>query len=201
MEKLVELIYSPFSQAARLYWNNQALCPTRSKLEQFVIGKPMDRWLEPVTVGYQCWNGFLPELVVEINEDVFTLSFSGTRKNFQRFCATIHKQEATLDLIGFVPGGITLQHIEKYEPLQMRDALRELRTHWMLNVPTQKLLIVRDRLDERLEAIDETANPDDVWELIDDYVKFVTETLHQTNTSTQKAEVQAIRTQLEAIGK
>lgn len=166
----VDLIYNPFSQAARLTVNRQEFTRQGSKLRKMIIDKPMSDWLEPVTRGYHQWNGFLPELIAEINEIAVTLVFRGNREDFLRFSAAVNRQAETLTESGFEPVCVTLAHIEQYSLRQLRERMIALRRDWEVSMPNQSLLLARDRLDSRLEA---DAGGEGTLTLIEDYVDLI----------------------------
>ncbi|MBR4039920.1 MAG: hypothetical protein IKJ11_07465 [Clostridia bacterium] len=166
----VQLIYNPFSQAARLMINHAGFARQGSKIQKMVIHKPMSHWLEALTCGYLQWNGFLPELIAEINEIDVDMVFEGNREDYSLFSEAVHRQAAALTERGFDPVEIRLTHRERFTIGQLQDQMRTLRRGWNVPVSTQSLMFRRDRLDSRLKS---EMSAEETVSLIEDYIDLI----------------------------
>ena len=126
------------------------------RLSQWVEGRPMSEWLPASRMGYQRWEGFLPELMRALNEDELDLCFRGLPSDQALFCQTLRLQEADAARMGFEPDRYTVRCEDKFLPEPLRDALRQARELARRRVvmvpPTQDLVMHMDALDRKLFA-------------------------------------------------
>lgn len=179
----VDLIYNPFSQAARLTINHLEFARPGSKIQKMIVNKPMNHWLEAMTCGYLQWNGFLPELVSETNEIHIEFVFEGNTEDYYRFSEAIRRQAAALSESGFDPIDVRIIHKERYSIQQLQDHMHRLRKEWNAAVPTQSLILHRDRLDHRLES---DLNAEETITLIEEYIDLIRQ-MQRTAAEAEKA--------------
>lgn len=180
MSCYIELTYHPVSQAAQLTINHHEFDRPGSRMQKVLVGKPMNQWLEAATRGYLQWNGFLPELVSEINEIVFEIVFKGNGEDYGRFSAAVQRQAAALSESGFDPIAMKLTHMECFSTKQLLDQMRRLRKSWNISISTQNLMFRRDRLDARLEA---DLTMDQLFTLIEDYADLISQMQRSADAS------------------
>lgn len=180
MSCYIELIYHPISQATQLTIDHHAFFRQGSRMQKTLIGKPMKQWLEPTVRSYLQWNGFLPELVSEINEINFEIVFEGNIEDYRCFSEAIQRQAASLSESGFEPIDMKLMFKERFSANQLREQMRVLRKNWAIQIPTQNLMLQRDRLDGRLE---EELTMEQILKLIEDYLDLIHQMQLQRNIS------------------
>lgn len=180
MSCYIELIYHPISQAAQLKINSREFVRPGSRMQKILIGKPMNRWLEAVTCGYLRWNGFLPELVSEINEISLEIVFEGNREDYSCFLDGVQRQAGALLESGFDPIDLKLTHRERFSAKQLQDQMRRLRNSWNVSVPSQSLMLRRDHLDARLES---NLTLEQAFVLIEDYIDLIHRMQHSVAVS------------------
>lgn len=126
------------------------------RLSQWVEGRPMSEWLPASRMGYQRWEGFLPELMRALNEDELDLCFRGLPSDQALFCQTLRLQEADTVRMGFEPDRYTVRCEDKFLPEPLRAELRQVRELARRRVvmvpPTQELVGRMDKLDGMLFA-------------------------------------------------
>lgn len=176
----IELIYHPISQAAHLTINHHEFDRQSSRMQKIIINKSMNQWLEATTCGYLRWNGFLPELVSEINEINFEIVFEGNSEDYSRFFEAVQRQAAALSENSFDPIDMKLTHRERFSAKQMQDQMRRLRKCWNVPVPNQSLIFQRDRLDARLES---NLTVEQAFTLIEDYIDLIHQMQHSIAAS------------------
>ena len=196
MQMQVKVIYNPFTQAAMLGIDGADNRHSSSKIYQFVERQPMDSWLDARTSSYQHWNGFLVELVTELNEDDICLSFYGTQEDNRVFVEGINQQSVFLEEIGFSAKQITFSYTEKYTVNVVLQEMKRLREKWNVPVPTQELILRRDYLDGLLET---TTDIEDVYRLVVEYVKLISDILHTVNLEADRKFARAMRNEWEKL--
>ncbi len=170
MSCYIELLYHPISMATQLTINHHAFVRQGGRMQKIIIGKPMKQWLEPTVCSYLKWNGFLPELVSEINEISFEIVFEGNSEDYRLFCEAVQRQAITLSESGFDPIDMKLTFRERFSTKQLQDQMRRLRKSWPVPIPTQTLIFQRDRLDARLE---DELTMEQILTLIEDYLDLI----------------------------
>lgn len=175
MSCTVKLIYNPYSQAATLQKDEQEFSRSGSRMDKCLIGKPMSDWLEANVKGYHQWNGFLPELMAEINEDDIRLIFSGKEEDYQRFTEAVLRQNTVMAENAGQQIKLKIEYVEMFSVKKLLQQMKELRTIWdKQNIygATQQLNWELDALDAQLKNLtDEMA----AMKLVDDYIRLLTE--------------------------
>ena len=144
------LRYNPYIQSAELLIDNGKV-RLSGRLGAFITGQPISEWLEAYSIGYRHWEGFLPELVSDLNEDNLSLKFSGITEDFAKFHAAIIRQNQQLQRMGYSPSEWTLEHVPAFLPERIIPAMSQLVKTLLPIAPSQASLIA-------LEAVAEEEN-------------------------------------------
>lgn len=173
MSCTVKLIYNPYSQAATLQKDEQEFSRSGSRMDKCLIGKPMSDWLEANVKGYRQWNGFLPELMAEINEDDIRLIFSGKEEDYQHFTEAVLRQNTVMAENAGQQIKLEIEYVEMFSVKKLLQQMKELRTIWdKQNIygATQQLNWELDALDAQLKTLtDEMA----ARKLGEDYIQLL----------------------------
>ena len=97
----VDIFFNPYTEKTRLIIDNKERKNTFSRLEEFIIGQPPQKWLSPYVFSYQKWCGFLPELMDNLNDDEIKLCFFTLPQYFRTFAAALDKQSALIEEKGY----------------------------------------------------------------------------------------------------
>ncbi len=193
----IEIEYNPFYQAASLKINEKVYDRPGSKLNSSLVGKPMCDWLQPQRNSYHQWDGFLAELMNEINTEHFDLTFIGVADDYASFCAEISSQTNYVKELGFCPGRYGCSFREKYSSEQIISQVRILRDRCPSSLPTQELYIMRDAINDVLNQ-PEQLSIDATRELVEDFRKFVSRLCHELK-QTSKGQYQKLKEMLHQL--
>lgn len=97
--KKIEIYVNPYrssGQMTRFCIDGVDVVSNESRLTAFVVRKNMFEWLYPYSRGFQKWQGILPELVRELNDDTFDIEFHGRERDDQFLRDVLSVQQESL---------------------------------------------------------------------------------------------------------
>lgn len=97
----VEIYFNPYSDSTRLIIDGEEIIGGQTRLEEFIVGQPLDKWLSPYVFSYQKWNGLLPELMEALNDDDLHLKFFTLPEYVQRLSEEFDKQTSLIEEKGY----------------------------------------------------------------------------------------------------
>lgn len=151
--KTVELSYNPYFQETRMKIDGKKYENQTSRIGEFLVGKPMDNWLEWKVVSYQKWDGILPELMEYLNDDELEIIFSGIKDDFTRFKSQLQKQHGTIREKGFETGQYTVAFCESRKPEEIKKNLQSFIENRKRFALTQKNMMDMEYLFKDLEEL------------------------------------------------
>lgn len=157
--KQIELYYNPFLEQARMKIDGESYEPQDGRLGEFLIGKPIESWLEKRVISYQRWDGILPELIEFLNDDELQIQFYGSESDYDHFSEYIKRQHRDIELKGFESDLYTLEWIEKWDPKPVYQNLRIFLQNRIGFAPTQKTMVLLEYVQEELNSLEETDVP------------------------------------------
>lgn len=157
--KQIELYYNPFLEQARMKIDGESYESQDGRLGEFLIGKPIESWLEKRVISYQRWDGILPELIEFLNDDELQIQFYGSESDYEHFSEYIKRQNRDIELKGFESDLYTLEWIEKWDPKPVYQNLRIFLQNRIGFAPTQKTMLSLEYVQEDLNALEATDVP------------------------------------------
>ena len=151
--KRVELSYNPYFQETELKIDGKRYENHTSRIGEFLLGKPMDSWLEWKVISYQKWSGILPELMEYLNDDELEIVFSGAKDDFARFESQLPKQYGTIRERGFETGQYTIAFRESRRPEEVKKNIQDFIENRKKFVLTQKDMMDMEYLSKELEKL------------------------------------------------
>lgn len=151
--KKVELSYNPYFQETGLKINGEKYGNHASRIGEFVLGNPIDEWLDWKVVSYRKWDGILPELMEYLNDDELEIVFSGTRDDFERVKSQLPKQHGALREKGFETEKYTLAFCESREPEEIKNNVQRFIENRIRFVPLQKNMMDLEYLRRELKEV------------------------------------------------
>lgn len=139
--KTVEISYNPYFQETGLKIDGEKYENLSSRIGEFVLGKPIDSWLDRRVVSYQRWDGILPELMEYLNDDELEIVFSGSEDDFDRVKERLSKQHGTIREKGFEPEKYTLAFRGKGKPGEIKKNIQGFIANRKHFIPTQKCMM------------------------------------------------------------
>lgn len=148
----VNLSYNPYLQTAKLYVDEQPWKKGGDRLGSFVVDHPMEMWLSPYVRGYLHWNGFLPELMSELNEDVIALTFTGIAADYTRFQNALETQCGLVERSGYNASQWKVKHTEFFLPKTLGPVLEKYLDTIAPQAPSQNSSILFKLIRESFQA-------------------------------------------------
>ncbi len=149
--KTVELTYNPYFGETGLKIDGKKYENEASRIGEFVLGKPMDEWLDWKVVSYRRWDGILPEMMEYLNDDELEIIFSGTRDDFDRVKDQLPKQDGMVREKGFDPGKYTLLFRESRKPEEIKKNVHNFIENRIRFVPMQKNMMELEYICRELQ--------------------------------------------------
>lgn len=127
--KKIDIRYNPFMQETAIAVDGEKMTATEDRFPSCIFRKPMDSWLPARTDSYKRWDGFLPELMEYLNEDVLEICFEGTVEDYQCFLAELPQQHRRVEDKGFDASQYKLTG-KTWDISQTWDMLRKCTALW-----------------------------------------------------------------------
>lgn len=127
--KKIDIRYNPFMQETYLAVDGEKMTATGDRFPSGIFGKPMESWLYAGTDSYKRWDGFLPELMEYLNEDILEICFEGTAEDCQCFSSELPRQHRRAEDKGFDAGQYKLTE-RIWNLSQTREMLRKCTQLW-----------------------------------------------------------------------
>jgi len=178
--KKIELYYNPFLEQAKLKIDGESYEPQGGRLGEFLIGKPMESWLEKRVISYQRWDGILPELIEFLNDDELQIQFYGIESDYDHFSEYIKRQNRDIELKGFESDLYTLEWIEKWNPKPVYQNLQMFLQNRIGFAPTQKTMLSLEYVQANLNS-SEAADVPNLRMIREELEQIVNEILRQCN--------------------
>lgn len=121
--RTIKIYFNPYTGDTRLFIDEQEQLEGESRLQEFIVGQTLDKWLSPYNSSYQKWNGILPELVEYFNDDELELHFFSLPEYLDRFTTEMEKQSPMLEEKGYSPELCRLHCVECFAAEKIRKPL------------------------------------------------------------------------------
>lgn len=141
-----DLYYNPYLQSARLFVSGKPRITGR--LGAFIDSKPLCEWLESYSRGYRRWEGFLPELVADLNEDSLDIKFMGLPEDYAKFHEVLLSQNIRVQQLGYNPSSWSSRNVPAFLPEKIAPLLLQLTSSLMPSVPSQEALMYMEMITE-----------------------------------------------------
>jgi len=115
--------YNPYLESTRLVIDGSKHRASGKRLDEFVIGQPLRSYLSPCVFSYRRWNGFLSELIEELNDDEIELSFYTLPEYFAMIREELIKQSSSIEEKGYDPQLWTFAGVGHFLPEQMEKGI------------------------------------------------------------------------------
>ena len=146
----VQLSYNPYLCETDLFVEEQRWEKSFGRLGTFVVGQAIESWLPSYRKGYRRWNGFLPELMSELNEDAINLTFLGVPEDFFLFQSKLDEQRGILADIGYSDSYYKVCFQEVFLPENVGKVLLRFAQATASRVPSQHASFLLDLVLEQL---------------------------------------------------
>ncbi len=97
----IRLVYNPFTKEAEVYCENKKISAEENKIYMFLKTNGFYECLLPFNKRYVIWQGLLPELMIEVNDDELHILFEGTKEDFQTLENSFTQSEIYVNNLGY----------------------------------------------------------------------------------------------------
>lgn len=147
----IRLVYDPFKKSVRIYNDSGEITSTENRVWAFLNTNGFYGCLQPFRKKYVIWEGLLPELVREVNDEELQVVFEGRKSDYELVKKAFSQSGPVLEEAGY-ENKWKLMHTENFEignAVSKLEAialdLREIcETRLELNEIDQFMLLVKD---------------------------------------------------------
>lgn len=119
----VEIYYNPYLESTRLFVDGKEHIHHRRRIDEFIVGKPMDSWLSSYVLSYHRWDGILAELIEELNDDEIELLFYSLPDYFPKVSDELQRQSTFIEEKGYSSKLWVFKGISSYAPDNMKAGI------------------------------------------------------------------------------
>ena len=146
----VEIYFNPYSESTRLIIDGEERTGGETRLEEFIVGQPLDKWLSPYVFSYQRWNGLLPELMEDLNDDDLNITFFTLPEYVSKLSEEFDKQTPLIEEKGYASDLWRCLCEEAFLPEDIRSAFLRFVAAKKRFAPDQWSLNLFDRVEDAL---------------------------------------------------
>lgn len=121
----IRIVYNPFEERTFVYNEQTELSAMENKICTFLNCSPFPDCLRPIRKRYLIWEGLLPELVCEVNDDELEIIFEGRTEDFQLVSAAFEDSAGLLPELGY-ENRWKLTHAGNFETAHIAGTLSAL---------------------------------------------------------------------------
>ena len=121
----IRLVYNPFTGHTRIYNENQELTAKENRLCAFLGSDGFAGCLLPFRRRYTVWEGLLPELLRETNDEELHVIFEGRDEDFRKMEEAFAQTRPAAENAGY-ENRWQLTHVQNFEAGSLVRQLREL---------------------------------------------------------------------------
>ncbi len=166
--RTIKIIYNPYCEDTRLAVDGIEHKDSKSRVDRFILGKPMENWVFARMESYLRWEGILPELMEELNDDELEIFFYGIPEHFEMLQSGLKKQLTLIEEKGYSSSAWTLQMKKRFLPEEIRELVLKFVQGKKLYAPDQHSLLIFENTEERLKSSQDLGINElkDIWEEI-----------------------------------
>lgn len=157
----IKIYYNPFLDSTRLVVDNVEHRDHTKRMDDYITGKPMSSWLDAYSQSYYRWEGILPELMEELNDDNLEITFFGSAEDYQRVAQAMQSQRFTVEALGLDPTCWKLCHTPAYDTQMVEANLKKFMEKYRDTMPDQDSLSWFDWAAQKLPE-QQTTSPADI---------------------------------------
>lgn len=123
--RTVNIYFNPYLERTRLIIDGTEHGHEGRRMDEFIVGQPMENWLAPYVVSYHRWDGVLAELMDELNDDELHLYFYSLPGYFDRVKQALRLQAEHMEGRGYSSGLWKCEYVEYYLPQKVKQEVRQ----------------------------------------------------------------------------
>lgn len=149
--RIVKIIYNPYSECTRLLIDDIERKGNDNRFEAAIVGKPMKSWVSPYFESYRRWEGILPELMDELNDDELDIYFYGISGQFDFLKNELQKQALLVEEKGYSSSAWSIQMKQRYRPERVQESVLRFVQGKKVYAPDQHSLIAFECIEESMK--------------------------------------------------
>lgn len=152
----VQIQYNPYLKYTRLVVDDVEHHGSAKRIDDYIVGKPISEWLAAYSESYYQWNGILPELMEELNDDELEITFYGFREHYEQIEKAIMSQISAVEELGFESTHWSLNYKEAYSTNKLQDALSAFISRYIIETPDQQSLLIFEEAENKINQMEQT---------------------------------------------
>ena len=148
--KDIKLYYDPYAESTYMKIDGQEHGRSGRRLDSFIVGQPIESWLSAYVYSYRRWDGLLPELMDELNDDALNITFYGLPENGEAVRMSLQEQAEQLRPRGYSDNRWSLCLVPYGLPEDVRKRLLKLARDKRRLAPDQHSLSLFQSAEEIL---------------------------------------------------
>lgn len=121
----IRLVYNPYTKVTEVYCENKKITAEENKILTFLRTNGFHECLLPFRKRYVIWQGLLPELMIEVNDDELFVLFEGTDEDFQLLESSFTQAEMLVSNLGY-ENNWTVSHFPDFGIEHLQQALNDM---------------------------------------------------------------------------
>lgn len=97
----IRIVYDPFRNKTRIACDGREITSLDNKINSYVLSEGFYNVLLPFRKRYSVWNGLLPELINEVNDDELSITFEGRQEDFEKLEKAFEECRDMVENIGY----------------------------------------------------------------------------------------------------
>jgi len=121
----VQIIYNPFEDKTRVIYENHEILSDDNKIVTFLKTNGFHKCLYMFNKKYVMWQGLLPEIIKEVNDDELHIIFEGSDADFEKLEVAFCESKDIVNNIGY-ENNWNLSHISNFTVDRAADDLKDI---------------------------------------------------------------------------
>lgn len=121
----VQIIYNPFEDKTRVIYEDHEILSEDNKIVTFLKTNGFHKCLYMFNKKYVMWQGLLPEIIKEVNDDELHIIFEGSDSDFEKLEAAFCEAKDIVNNMGY-ENNWSLSHISNFTAERAADDLKNI---------------------------------------------------------------------------
>lgn len=146
----VQIIYNPFEDETRVFYEEHEILSEDNKIVTFLKTNGFYECLHMFKKRYVIWQGLLPEIIKEVNDDELQIVFEGNDDDFKKLEAAFCESKDIVNNMGY-ENNWSLSHISNFTLECAVQSLTDIIEEFKSTCETRAELAQLDKCIEQLE--------------------------------------------------
>lgn len=147
----IRIVFNPAAKESEVYCGGRRIEAKENKIYTFLEANDFYECLLPFTKRYMIWQGLLPELIIEANDDALRIVFEGTEADYRRVEEAFRQTRTVVSNLGY-ENSWQLSHEGNFEERNLNALLADLAGALREMCETRAELRALDAFCKKLDA-------------------------------------------------